>query len=91
MEGEQDSRKRKLAALKARREQGNRANAALVDQEEARFVRYFVVSVGAWCQRVSFVGRRKPLVSCAVAVSVFFIFSYESAWPRVMQAWCEVD
>lgn len=43
MESEQDSRKRKLAALKARREQGNLANAALVDQEEVRFVRFFML------------------------------------------------
>lgn len=40
MEGEQDSRKRKLAALKARREQGNLANAALAEKEEARFGGY---------------------------------------------------
>lgn len=37
MEDAQSSRKRKLAALKARREQSNLANAALADQEEARF------------------------------------------------------
>lgn len=38
MEVEQDSRKRKLAALKARREKSNLANAALVEKEreEAR-------------------------------------------------------
>ena len=46
MESEQDSRKRKLAALKARREQGNLANAALVDQEEVRFVRFFIYFPG---------------------------------------------
>lgn len=33
----QEARKRKLAALKAKRQQSNQANAALVDQEESRY------------------------------------------------------
>lgn len=61
MEGEQDSRKRKLAALKARREQGNLANAALADKEEARFVRYFVISLLGAGSRVSFVPKTTSL------------------------------
>ncbi|CAM9272049.1 unnamed protein product, partial [Ectocarpus sp. 12 AP-2014] len=35
MEGKEDSRKRKLAALKARREQSNLANAALAEKEDS--------------------------------------------------------
>lgn len=38
MEVNQDSRKRKLAALKAKREKSNLANAALVEKEEAGWV-----------------------------------------------------
>ena len=67
MEGEQDSRKRKLAALKARREQGNLANAALVDKEEARFVRNFVISL---CVPPDVFCRRKPLIVCCFCVCV---------------------
>lgn len=37
MSDSQDNRKRKLAALKARREQSIAANAALANQEEERF------------------------------------------------------
>lgn len=36
MEVDQESRKRKLAALKAKRQKSNLANAALVEKEEAR-------------------------------------------------------
>lgn len=38
MEVDQESRKRKLAALKAKREKSNLANAALVEKEEAGWV-----------------------------------------------------
>lgn len=74
MEGEQDSRKRKLAALKARREQGNRANAALVDQEEARFVRHFVVSVGAGCQGVVCRSSKTTCLLCRGRVCFLYFF-----------------